>query len=418
MTQRNGLVLVLLLLAALLLAGCQPAAPPFECADALICVTVPPDDPIKIGVIQNLSGAGPSGLGLARSVEVALDDRGNQLLGHPVELVRADSKCSGEGGTTAALQITADPQIVGIVGPSCSGAAATAIKIVSEAGLVMISGSSTAPSLTSVGGERGSDWQPGFLRTAQNDAVAGRTAAIFAFQVLGKRRAATINVGDAYTRGLTDTFRQAFTELGGQVVLDAAVNQGDTDMHPVLNAVAASGAELLFFPVYEPEGNYLVLQAAEMEAFEGIALMTAEGLYFDTFIKALGQAGVGLFFVAPAFPEGPEHDAYLARYQARYQEPPVPIYHATTYDAANLLFNAIEAVAVPDVRADGTLHIGRQALRDALYATSGYQGLTGSLTCDEYGDCGVSRFHVTRLDDPAAGLEGLEANVVYSYPPD
>ena len=67
---------------------------------------------------------------------------------------------------------------------------------------------------------------------------------------------------------------------------------------------------------------------------------------------------------------------------------------------------------------DGTLHIGRQALRDALYATTGYQGLTGSLTCDEYGDCGVARFEVVRLDDPSAGLEGLRANVVYAYPPD
>ena len=67
---------------------------------------------------------------------------------------------------------------------------------------------------------------------------------------------------------------------------------------------------------------------------------------------------------------------------------------------------------------DGTLRIGRQALRDMLYATSGYQGLTGSLTCDEYGDCGVARFQVVRLDDPAAGLEGLATNVVYNYPSD
>jgi branched-chain amino acid transport system substrate-binding protein len=410
-------ILLLTLILILFQAGCRPASPPFECTDAIGCVEVEPGAPVKIGVIQNLSGAGPSGLGLTRSVEVALDDRGSHLLGHPVELVRADSRCSGEGGTTAALQITADPQIVGIVGPSCSGAAATAIKIVSEAGLVMISGSSTAPSLTSVGGKPSPDWQPGFLRTAQNDAVAGRAAAIFAFQELGKRRAATINVGDAYTRGLTDTFRQAFTELGGQVVLDAAVNQGDTDMHPVLNAVAASGAELLFFPVYEPEGNYLVLQAADMEPFEQITLMTADGLYQETFIEAVGQAGVGLFFAAPTFPEGPEYDAYLARYEAKYQEPPIPIYHATTYDAANLLLNSIEAVAVRDARVDGRLHIGRQALRDVLYATTEYQGMTGRLTCDQYGDCGVARFQVLRLDDPAAGLAGMEANVVYTYPP-
>jgi branched-chain amino acid transport system substrate-binding protein len=81
-----------------------------------------------------------------------------------------------------------------------------------------------------------------------------------------------------------------------------------------------------------------------------------------------------------------------------------------------LLLSTIESVAVQDQ--DGTLHIGRQALRDALYATIGFQGLTGALSCDEYGDCGVARFKVVRLDDPAAGLLGLESNVVYAYPPD
>jgi branched-chain amino acid transport system substrate-binding protein len=164
---------VLLLIAAILLAGCGPATPSFECTDAIGCVAIPPGQTVKIGVIHNLSGAGPPGLFMLHSAELALEDRGGRLLGHPGEAVSADGKCSGEGGTTAALKITADPQILGIVGPTCSGEAVTAMKVVSEAGLVMISGSCTAPSLTSVGGRRGSDWQPGFLRTAQNDALGG-----------------------------------------------------------------------------------------------------------------------------------------------------------------------------------------------------------------------------------------------------
>lgn len=414
MSRRNPVFLLLFIV--LLLASCGPATPSFECADAIGCVEVAPGEPVKIGVIQNLSGQGPPGLFMVQCVELAADDRNGQLLGHPLELVTADGKCSGEGGTTAALKITADPQIVGIVGPSCSGEAVAAIEVVSEAGLVMISGSSTAPSLTSVGGEQGSDWQPGFLRTAQNDALAGRAAALFAFQELGKRKAATINVGDAYTRGLTNTFRQTFIDLGGQLVLDAAVNKGDRDMQPVLNAVVASGAELLFFPVYEPEGDYIILQAAEMEPFGQITLLSAEGLWFETFLAAVGEAGVGTYLTSPTFAESPEYSAFLSRYEARYQEPPISIYDATTYDAADLLLTAIEAVAVQGK--GGTLSIGRQALRDALYATSGFQGLSGSLICDRYGDCGVARFNVLRLDDPEAGLEGLAANVVYSYRPE
>jgi branched-chain amino acid transport system substrate-binding protein len=410
---------VVLPASVLLLAACQPTATHFECTDAIGCVEVAPGDPIKIGALQALSGdMGTQGTDHLQSIELAVEDRDHELLGHPIELQSEDSLCSGEGGTTAVLKVAADPQILGVVGPTCSGAAASAMKVVSEAGLVMISGSSSAPSLTSVAGEPGPDWQSGFFRTAQNDALVGRAAATFAFEGLGVTKAATINDGDPYTRGLTDTFEGAFTELGGEIVLTAAVNKGDTDMRPVLNAVAASGAELVFLPVFRMEGDYIVLQASEIEGMENVTLMSAEGLYFDAFIEVVGEAGVGMYFNTPARPDGTAYDAFFSRYEAEYNEPPTSTpYHAHTYDAANVLLNAIQAAAVQDAKADGTLHIGRQALRDALYATSGYQGLSGSLTCDEYGDCGAVRLQVTRLDDPAGGLEGLAANVVYSYSP-
>jgi branched-chain amino acid transport system substrate-binding protein len=402
---------------ALLLAGCRPTAAPFECADPIGCVTIASDEPIRVGVLQALSGdQEPFGLSGLRSIEIAINDRGNRFFGHTIELQIADSLCTKEGGATATAKLVADPQIVGILGPSCSGAAETAIKVVSEAGWVLVSGSSTAPSLTSVGGQASPHWQPGFLRTAQNDALSGRAAATFAFEVLGARRAATLDDGDPYTRGLTDTFQQVFTELGGEVVLSVAVNKGDTNMGPVLTAVAGSGAELLFLPVFRPEGDYLVRQAREMETLGGVTLLTAESLYLDTFLEAVGEAGLGLYMVIPARPEGSAHDAFVSRYQTKYGEEPATPYCAHNYDAATLLFNALERVAVRDQ--DGTMHIGRQALRDALYTTSDYQGLTGSLTCDKYGDCGVARFQVVRLDDPAAGLAGLAANVVYTYPPD
>jgi branched-chain amino acid transport system substrate-binding protein len=152
-----------------------------------------------------------------------------------------------------------------------------------------------------------------------------------------------------------------------------------------------------------------------MEGLENVVLMSAEGLYLEAFLGAVGEAGVGLYMVIPAKPEGPDHDVFVFRYRAKYGEEPTTSYYAHWYDAANMLFNAIEAVAVQEE--DGRLHIGRQALRDALYATAGYQGLTGSLTCDEYGDCGMARFEVVRLNDPTAGLAGLAGNVVYTYPP-
>jgi branched-chain amino acid transport system substrate-binding protein len=63
------------------------------------------------------------------------------------------------------------------------------------------------------------------------------------------------------------------------------------------------------------------------------------------------------------------------------------VFHAHAYDATNILFSAIEAVATTD--ADGTTYVPKQALRDAVYATTDFPGLTGTLSCSDSGDCGA-----------------------------
>jgi branched-chain amino acid transport system substrate-binding protein len=405
----------LVLLIITLLVACQ-TAPSFECTDSIGCVTIGPDEPVEIGVIQALSGeVATLGVDQLRGLELALADREGQLLSHPVELRSEDDLCSKEGGTVAAEKLKSLPQLVAIFGTTCSGAAVPAAKILSEAGLTMISGGNTAPSLTSVSGQAGADWQPGYFRTAHNDADQGRAAATFVFQELGIRKAATINDGDAYTQGLTNVFSQVFTELGGEIVLATAINKGDTDMKPVLEAVAVSGAEILFFPLFEPESHFITLQAKEVDGMAGISLMSGETSLTPTFLEAVTPGGKGIYFVSPATPESAAYQTFVTNYQSTYGQAPSSPLLAHAYDAAKLLLDTIEQVAINEE--GGTLHLGRQALRDALYATSDHAGLTGSLTCDGFGDCGLARFKVVRLDDPAAGFESLADNVVYTYRP-
>jgi branched-chain amino acid transport system substrate-binding protein len=57
-----------------------------------------------------------------------------------------------------------------------------------------------------------------------------------------------------------------------------------------------------------------------------------------------------------------------------------------------IIFAAIKKVG--KAGPDGTLYIGRQQLRDALYATKDFKGLTGNVTCDKYGDCADPRIAV------------------------
>ncbi len=77
MLRRKALLLIVVVI--LFQAGCGPAPTPSECADGIGCVEVGPDEPIKIGAIQNLSGEGPPGLFMVHCVELALDSRSGRL---------------------------------------------------------------------------------------------------------------------------------------------------------------------------------------------------------------------------------------------------------------------------------------------------------------------------------------------------
>ena len=46
---------------------------------------------------------------------------------------------------------------------------------------------------------------------------------------------------------------------------------------------------------------------------------------------------------------------------------------------------------------DGTLWIGRKALNDAVRSTTGLQGLSGVINCDEKGDCGTGTVAISEV---------------------
>lgn len=390
-------------------------APKFECKDAIGCVEIAPDAPLKVGIMQALSGSvSPSGTRYSRCVEMALDAKGGTLLGHPVELIREDSQCSKEGGITAALKIVADPQIIGVIGTTCSSEAKAGMPYLTKAGLVMISGSNTSPSLTAVNGVKGEDSNLGYFRTAHNDADQGLAAATYAYQKQNIGQAAVIVVaGDVYSEGLGNVFEHAFTDMGGKIAYHGEINKGDTDMKPILEAVVKSGAKLLFFPIFQPEGDHIVLQSKEVSGFENITLMSSDSLLLGPYVDSVKDAGIGTYYVIPDKASGEKYQAFVDAYVKKYNEALTTNFHAQTYDAATILFNAIEAIAAKD--SNGTLHIGRQALRDYLHNLQGFHGLLGTLSCNEFGDCGLAKFRVVRFDDPSVGVDGIKANIVYLY---
>ncbi|MDD2463374.1 MAG: branched-chain amino acid ABC transporter substrate-binding protein [Desulfobulbus sp.] len=400
----------------LLLFSCHRDDAPITCDDPLGCVILETQEPIKIGVLQSLSGkTAPLGEEQLRGLQLALNERQQKLLGHSIQLQIEDTGCTSEGGANAALKVLADPQIVAIFGTTCSSAAASASKAMSDAGLTMISGNNSAPFLTSIGDKRAANWQPGYFRTAPNEEYSGQAAAYFAYHRLGIRRVATINDGDIYTRGLTEGFTRMFTELGGTIVLNGAIDKGDREMGPVLEAVVSAKAELLFFPLFQPEGNYLLKKARQSPLLSKTVLMSDGALIENSFIADMGELAQGMYFVGPSSAKTEKSIKLTQTYLATFSTAPAAKYYQNAFDAAQLLLSAIERTAC--LLPDGGLFIGRKKLRQALYASHGMEGVTGSIDCNAFGDCASPQFNIVRLSDPELGVTGLLANVQFTYTP-
>jgi branched-chain amino acid transport system substrate-binding protein len=385
MSKRVFALISVLMVASMLLAACAPAEEPFECTDSIGCVDIAPDEPVHIAYAMVIAGPDATlGIDSRNGAEIAIDDKGGKVLGHDIKFDGEDDGCSAEGGQAAGTKLAADPTIVAILGTSCSSAVRVAMPLWTAAGFTVISASNTAVDLTLAGNE---NQHPGYLRTAHSDAVQGAAAARFAWEKLGVKQAATIHDGSIYAEQLQQVFADEFKKLGGTITAQESVDPNQTDMSGVLTSIATGAPELIYHPIFIQAGTQIVRQARETAGLENVYLMGADGMFSPDVVSGAGDAVEGVFVSSPDFTQfGADYTAkFLPAYQTKYGSAPLSIFHAHAYDAMNMVLACIEKVAVQED--DGTLHIGRQALRDCMYTTKDFKGLTGNLTCTATGDC-------------------------------
>jgi branched-chain amino acid transport system substrate-binding protein len=405
--------------AAVLALGLAPVTQAAETkgpvTDDIGVVEIPAGAPIVIGGYWTLSGPDTAlGLDEKRAVEIAFDEIGNEILGHPIQFIAEDSQCNAEGGQAATTKLAAIPDIVAVIGPDCSSSATPGAPILWNAGIVNIGTATTAPSLTAP------DRKPeyfGYLRTIYSDAEAGRFDGKYFYEDLQCRTLATIHDGSPYAAQLAKTVADTFRELGGEVVAEEAVAPTDVDMRPVLTGIAAKQPCLLYYPIFVAAAAQITRQAPDIPGLENTKVMGSSALLAPGFLEAAGDAAVGFEFTnvdTTVEAMGEKYPAFVEAYEAKFGEKPIQAFHANAYDGAQILIAALEKVAVTD--ADGTTYVGRKALRDALFATKGHEGISGLIECDEHGQCAGFKFAVYRFTDADPSTFEIGTNPEKIYP--
>jgi len=369
-----------------------------DCNTAPGCVTVAAGAPIQIGTLLSVSGDNADlGTDSLYGVQLALDHldgvfdgQPGQILNHPVQLQEEDDTCSAEGGAAGSTKLAANPDIVAVIGTSCSGAAlGVADKTLGDKGIVLLSPSNTNPALTAPGTHN-----PYYFRTAHNDAIQGSVVADFASQKLQAKTAATIHDESPYTEGLTTAFKNSFEApaLGGQVVDEESIDSTDQSYTPVLTKIGQKSPDLLYGPDYTAECALILKQGRQVAGLANTDFMGSDGCYASNFIQLAGSAIDGAYYSAPDLSAFDQKDFYtnefIPAYKTEFGSAPLSAFHAHAYDALNLLAAAIQTAAVQN--SDGSLTIPRVALKDAVQSTTDFQGIVTKYSCSDTGDCATT----------------------------
>ncbi len=392
---KSRLIIALFVALALLFSGCGPAetaAPsttaPAADASGNTSTTVPEDpwgnivipsgQPVKVGLSSALAGGYAAyGTDMLNGVDLAIDKFGGTLHGWTLTSEGQDDNCEGAAGVTVAEQFSADPNIIGVIGPMCSGSIVPAEDIYAANHVIMITPSGTAVAVTAQGYEN-------VFRTVPNDDLQAQVTVEYLTKELSLTSLAIIHDQSIYGEGLATAVKQDFEAAGGTVTSFEGINRGESDYSAVVSTTMAGDPQGVYFGGMDAEGMKLVVQLRAAN-YSGV-FFGPDGIKSQpSFADAAGAAAEGAYMTFGAVGGATGFEEFLAAFQAKFNGDPVA-YGPGSYDAASILLQAADRVATVD--AGGNLVIGRKALADSIRATP-FTGVTGHLEFDQSGDLKV-----------------------------
>jgi len=353
-------LLTIIMLVVLILSACAPAA-----------TQAPPAQPIKIGVLYNLTG-GMASLDVpsANGAKLAAKEinAAGGVLGRQLELVVYDGKTDAATIGNAATQLVESDKVVAMMGFSDTDMTLAAAPIAAKAGIVFVTSGATSPKLP--------EHVPDYLfMSCFGDNVQAAAAAEYSFNDLKAKTAyLLIDKGMEYTLLLGKYFKERFVELGGQIALEDTYQTGDKDFSAQITKLKALATmpDIIFISAGPDDVGVIVKQFRDA----GMDKPIVGGDGYDTplLVEIAGPGAENTYFTTHSLMDADlGTDAvkkFITAYQAEYNTPPENAFAGLGYDTVKLLADAIKRAGSDDPK----------AILEALKSTKDFPGITGSIT--------------------------------------
>ena len=383
-------------MALTLLAGCgdnstpAPAPAGDNAAPAADAAPAAVGDVIKIGVFEPQTGEnGGGGLQEVYGIRYANQQFPTVKVGdkeYKIELVEADNKSDKTEAVTAAQSLISAGCSV-ILGSYGSGVSIAAGEIFSDAQVPAIGCSCTNPQVT-----LGNDF---YYRVCFLDPFQGTVMANYAAQDGAKTAAVITQLGDDYSSGLGNFFKNAFVKLVGEdsIVAEEQFQTNQTDFKAILTNIKAANPDVIFAPSSIATAPLIIKQAREL----GITakIMAGDTWENGSIIENAGADAEGVT-LSTFFDEGDTSNAVATDFikgfkeylMANGQDEIIPAVSALGYDAYLAAVKAIETAGSTDP----------VAIRDALKGVE-FEGVTGAISFDENGDANKDKAFIKVVEN-------------------
>ena len=354
-------------------------------------------DPIKIGFIAPVTGGHAKlGMDMVAGFKMFLDEIDYTVAGRKIELLVQDEQKPAVAVTTARKFIVHD-KVDLIAGVLLTGSAYALTPLVTEKKVPLIVTIAAGDDVTQ---RKRSKY---VARLSFSASEMSHIAGDFAYKELGWRKAVTFAWDRAWGHESAGGFHRAFEDAGGKVIQKIWPPAGTMDFGPYvanLNREAdglfdciTGGASIRFLRALRDTGRkWQVI---------GPGMITDE-----TFFKALGDVGVGVYSVFPycVTLKTPENIEFQERASKLLKKGEVaPGFFSICYTAARFIIQTIDAI-------DGNVEDTDRFL-EALRSLE-LKSIRGPLRLDEYGHP-IQNQYVRRVDK----VNGTYQNtVIKTYP--
>ncbi|MFN0137182.1 MAG: ABC transporter substrate-binding protein [Phycisphaerae bacterium] len=324
--------------------------------------------PIVIGHYASMTGSEATfGVSTDNGIKLAVEEinAAGGIKGRQLKLITYDNQGKAQEAATVVTRLITQDKVVAILGEVASSRSIAGGQIAQRYSVPMITPSSTNPAVTEIG--------EFISRICYTDDLQGKAAARFAFEHLKVKNAAVLfNRQQAYSKGLSDEFKKAFTKMGGKVTAEQSYGDGDSDWSAQIGAIRNSKPDAIFIPGYYNDAANIAIQMRK--AGVTAALIGGDGWDSVELGKIGGAAVEGAYFCNHYAPDqnSPEVTEFVKKYKAKHGEVPDAL-AALGYDVAKLLADAIGR----------SKSLGGKDLAASINTTKDFKGVTGSITIDE-----------------------------------